>query len=432
MIASPAVHPETTSTTRFDRPFGFWLGLVFVGALVLRLSTLEILGPRVTNDAQIYLQAAESIGTGGIGSFFAVPLDGRLLYTLSLVAMDVIAGEHLVWATALLQAVLGSITVVVIGHAALIATRSKRTAFVAAILAAVHVSFVFWGVYLLSDTLMLLLLAVSIDRLLALPTSAHPVRDSVLGLLFAIGAGLTRQLVAPFVLVLPLYAWIVMRHDGQRFRRVLLGFAAPIALAVVVLGASLLVGHRNSPGLRDRVNYLFWQGLYISLQWDETSRGTYGRDIRLPPWEDIRDGIVFYRTQSLGWIASDPGYLPGQIGRKLRTFWSPTLPEYSLSHQVMAALYFGAFFAASAIGLLRSRGTPLLTLTLLGVGAFTLASVLTLVDYDLRYRLPAELLLVPSAAIGVLWVADRVRVGRRSPNSAASIAPSQTTNTSRA
>jgi hypothetical protein len=223
-----------------------------------------------------------------------------------------------------------------------------------------------------------------------------------------------------------------MGHVGERFKRVLIGFAGPIALAGLVLAGSLFFGHRQSPGLRERVDYLFWQGLYISLQWNETSRGTYGRDIQLPPWEDIRDGTVFYRTQSLAWIASDPGYLPSQVGRKLRTFWSPTLPEYSFSHQVMAGLYFAAFFSASVIGLLKSRGTPLLTLTLLGVSAFTLASVLTLVDYDLRYRLPAELLLVPSVAVGLLSVADWIRVGRGSPSGAARMARSHTTHSSQA
>src|SRR5438874_1854746 len=137
--------------------------VVFVAGLLIRLVALGTLGPRVTNDSQIYLAAAVALRNGGLDSFLAFQLDGRLMYSLLLAAADALLGTNLVWGVGIVQAVLGSLTAVVIGKATLGATGSKAAGLLAASIVCVHITFVFWGVYILSDTLMLLLMSVSID-----------------------------------------------------------------------------------------------------------------------------------------------------------------------------------------------------------------------------------------------------------------------------
>jgi hypothetical protein len=70
------------------------------------------------------------------------------------------------------------------------------------------------------------------------------------------------------------------------------------------------------------------------------------------------------------------------------------------------------------------RNRPLVTLVVIGVSAFMLTSVVTIVDYDLRYRLPAELLLMPVAGLGLAWFVARLVVrGAERPTSLESSQP---------
>ena len=87
------------------------------------------------------------------------------------------------------------------------------------------------------------------------------------------------------------------------------------------------------------------------------------------------------------------------------------LPEYSLAHAIGSGAYFGAFYVLAVLGLVRVRRyDALTTLCLASALLFTLISVVTIVDYDQRYRLPAELFLVPLAGLGLSWLLSRVGI----------------------
>ena len=70
-------------------------------------------------------------------------------------------------------------------------------------------------------------------------------------------------------------------------------------------------------------------------------------------------------------------------------------------HKLWAGAYFVTLYILAISGTLRRWREPLVRL-LVTLLAVTLATVMvTIVDYDGRYRLPAELYLVPLAAAGI-------------------------------
>jgi hypothetical protein len=86
-------------------------------------------------------------------------------------------------------------------------------------------------------------------------------------------------------------------------------------------------------------------------------------------------------------------------------FWSPVLPGYSPAHALGSSLYFFGFYLLAAFGMVCAyRFKSLITLCASSVLMFTLTSVITIVDYDQRYRLPAELFLVPLVGVAVAWL----------------------------
>ena len=127
-----------------------------------------------------------------------------------------------------------------------------------------------------------------------------------------------------------------------------------------------------------------------------------------------------FRSRALSRLAAEPSLLLTQLIRKTRVYWSPTLPEYSPTHKLAAGVYFSAFFVFSLVGLVSSRqNTPLMTISVLGIVVLSLASELTVVDYDLRYRLPVELLMIPLCAGGLTSVGLSVWLSKVTERSAA-------------
>ena len=94
-----------------------------------------------------------------------------------------------------------------------------------------------------------------------------------------------------------------------------------------------------------------------------------------------------------------------QALRKFKVMWEPFLPEDSVPHRVVSTLYLVASYVLGVLGWLtapRDRALrPFLVITSVGVAVFTLVCLITFVAYDQRYRLPAELFLIPLSALGL-------------------------------
>jgi 4-amino-4-deoxy-L-arabinose transferase-like glycosyltransferase len=373
------------------------LGAVFGLAVVVRLAVLAAFGPKLSVDSQSYLlQGAEILRQGPL-SFLGFAAEQSPLYSLLFSVCAAVAGPNAAWAVGVVQAVLGGLTAVLLASFTSRATGDRLAGTLAGLIAAVHVTFVFWSRYVLTDTLLLFLLAGAMWFLLALASSRRPFVDGLITSALLLLLVLTRRTNALASGVLLIVAVAL----GRKQRLALLGLAVPVALGLAVL-ASGAMRARTGGGLLDRAGAYAWQAVYMGLQWTEQARATNGVDVHLSEIPDDAERGAFYRDASLGWIRSDPGYFAAQAARKFKVLWLPYLPEDSTAHKLISAVYLLPLYALGVWGWLRSRtNTPFILIATTGVAVFTLVCLVTFVDYDQRYRLPAELFLIPLSAVGL-------------------------------
>ena len=370
---------------------------VFALAVIVRLGLLAALGPKLGIDSQSYvLQGTEILRQGPL-SFLSFAAEQSPPYSLLFSFCAAVAGPNAGWAVGVVQAVLGGLTALLLASFATRGTGDRLAGTLAGLIAAVHVTFVFWSRYLLTETLLLFLLAGAIWFLLALAASRRPFVDGLITSVLLLLLVLTRRTNA--------LAWgvflILAAGLGRKQRLALVGLAVPVLFGAAVL-ASGAMRARTGGALFDRGGAYAWQAVYMGLQWTEQGRATNGVDVHLSDIADDAERGAFYRDATLNWIRSDPGYFAAQAARKLKVLWLPYLPEDSASHKFISALYLLPLYALGVWGWLRSRAhAPFLWITTTGIGVFTLVCLITFVDYDQRYRLPAELFLIPLSAVGL-------------------------------
>jgi adenylylsulfate kinase len=182
-----------------------------------------------------------------------------------------------------------------------------------------------------------------------------------------------------------------------------LGFCAGV---VLVIGVGWLPTAALSSGAPQYASS-YWETLFNGSEWTEAGRGTIGIDIAVIP--EVRGmspqaRAAYYQQRFLTFVKEHPGDYAVLAFRKALWYWLPAYPEWSLSHRLGASAYYAALYAFALLGAalsIRSRFSWLL-ITCLAIA--TLTAMATIVDYDARYRLPAELLMIPFAATGVLSV----------------------------
>ena len=371
-------------------------------------------------DSYRYVEQAQQVVAHGIAGLLGVPLESSPLYTLLLAGAVLVAGTSATWVVCIVQAVLGTITVLVLAGLAERAVHSRSAGLATAAVGAVQPTFVFWSSYVLTDTAFLLLVALAADRLHATVAGRHPLRDGFASALLLVVGLVLRPTAAPFAAVAPLFVVCALFPHRKRLFRALAGLLVPalagaMLSAVAVLTGSPIVG----PDSQARLDNYAWSAVYQGLEWTEQGRATAGLDIVVPAEVMDRrppERAVWFESQSRAWIEHDPGYFAAQVGRKVRAFWSPILPEWSTTHKLLTGGYFAIFYALALVGAWRAWRVDrsFVALLLLGAATFTATSALTIVDYDLRYRLPAEALLLPLAGVGLAEaVARAAPVGGR-------------------
>ena len=385
-----------------DMPRLYRRGLlaVFVIAVGVRLAVVLAWGPRLGIDSQNYLAQGQEILRQGPLSFLSFAAEQSPLYSLLFALCAAVAGPHADWAIGIVQAVLGGLIALILASFTTLATRDPLAGVLTGAIAAIHVPFVFWSVYVLTDTLLLCLLALSAWLIAKLPRARWPLLVGTvtsIGLLLLVLTRRTNVLASSALLLLA--AGLAASR-----RRALLGLAIPILVGLALLGTGILRARTGST-LGDRAEAYAWQAVYMGLQWTEQGRATEGVDIHLSTIGDDAERGAFYRDQSLSWVRADPGYFFIQADRKLKVLWAPFLPEDSTAHKLINGLYLVPLYALALLGWFVSRRNgPFLAITTTGVLVFTLVCVITFVDYDQRYRLPAELFLIPLSAVGLVRV----------------------------
>jgi hypothetical protein len=210
---------------------------------------------------------------------------------------------------------------------------------------------------------------------------------------------------AAYLVVLLLVVFVVGRARRNDMGALLLGVLVPI----VVVGGVLvpLEGTHIADWARSAVE----NGLLET----DAGRATSGVDLDVNPPPIVESLPASEREEFVidgTFVFSEhhPEFIAAQTLRKLGLFWTPVLPEYSPAHAVTSSLFFVSFYVLGCIGFVRIRHMgPLMILCASSVVLFTLTSLVTIVDYDQRYRLPAELFLIPVAGVGLSWLIGKTR-----------------------
>lgn len=265
----------------------------------------------------------------------------------------------------------------------------------AGIIVAVEPTFVFWSTYLLTDSFGLLFFAIAIERT-SLTVAQGQLHASLVAGAAMGAAWITRAAYALPAVVLAGSALVVGRRREVRVAAFGLGLlmvlAVPATRNLLSIGEPILYRDQG------------WQLLWSGTMWNEIGRGTGGVDIVFPAGFDEMtrpEQNQFFRDETIEYFRSDQRRAAGQMLKKLFWFWAPTYPEWSFAHKAFSGTYFTGLYTLALAGVVLTARSSFTRLLLACLAGITIMIMLTIVDYDGRYRMPAELCIVPLAGATV-------------------------------
>jgi len=210
----------------------------------------------------------------------------------------------------------------------------------------------------------------------------------LLALISLVFAGLVRGI--GFLLLIPATGWCLYMLFKDRSIRLAITMFFIVFICVIPFVITFSIVPVQQKATTWKNNTISGE-ILKGLLWNEKGRATAGVDICE---ENLPAAIAKYSRNPFEYIKL--------MLQKLKTYWWIFTPESSLRHRILSCLFFIPFYFFVTWGLMRSfiianKGVFLIAL----VGMFTLASMIGIVDYDLRYHLPVEAILIVFAAYGV-------------------------------
>lgn len=400
------------NTMRFIRnhPKGIVL-FIFLVALALRLGWLGYYEGRFSAaDTDNYTDIAVSILEGKGYSYgdeptaFVVPL-----YPLFLAGIFGLFGENLL-AVQLVQVLLSALTVVLVY---LIARRlfDPSAGVIAALIAAAHPWLVFWSGYILTETLFVFLFTAAILAYAHLMKNSSLWKALASGVLFGLVA-LCRPVGLLVALVL-IVVWPLLAPKSLRRWSALGVFLISMALVLSPwVIRNYLVFHRFIP-----VSAGAGDTLYLGNNPKASILANEMSDPMFPPGMGRIDKSHYVQKLALKYIVENPGRFVQLALQRLYYYWSPEFPTYSIKHKVFNYLGYLPLYLAALWGLFSLRQWREVLLFLVIFGVFTLVHMITIVDWDQRYRLPLQSFLAVLAGGGVAQVVRRLQARSDLPES---------------
>jgi hypothetical protein len=345
---------------------------------------------RFTNDKTVYRAYAEPMH----------PFVGAAVYALT---------NHSFMALVLLQLLVASVTVWLLGRVAILATARSDVGIVAALIMAVHPGYIRYSCVLhplVFDTFFFVAAAGAVIRYRHVPTLRRGLAAAAL-----IGLGvLTRPTILLFLLPLLWITWRQLETTSKRFAR----SAAVIAMTVAIIAPWTI---RNAIVLhhfvltRSGSGFVFWlgnnpaatgsaidtKGMPILYQTSpELQKRIWGAD------ELTRDRI--FTEEAKNYIRHDPAAAIVRIGNRLGYFWwfSPQWGAfYSPAGKLVYVMWWMALLALWIAGAAVCRNFDVWFLSAM---AFLISCGQSLYYVEGRHRLSIEALILPMIAIGALWL----------------------------
>jgi 4-amino-4-deoxy-L-arabinose transferase-like glycosyltransferase len=340
------------------------------------------------------------------------------LYPFIAAAVYLVTG-HSRTALVLLQLAVAAMTVWLIGWVAILATGRSGAGIAAALLMAIHPGLIRYSCILhplIFDTFFFVAAGGAVIRYRQMPS----LRRGALAA-FIIGLGvLTRPTILLFLLPLLWIAWRSLQTMPSRFAR----SAAVVGVTLALIAPWTI---RNAIVLHDFVltrsgtGFVFWLGNNPSASGSAIDAG--GRSIRrlaspqlqkriLAAGELARDRI--FMQEARDYIRRDPFAAAVRVLKRLGYFWWFS-PQWGLLYSPAVRLIYIAWWTIllllCAIGATVSRR---LDVWMLSAMAFLISLGQSLYYVEGRHRLAIEPLILPMAALGVLWLLQVFR--RKTPS----------------
>ena len=424
---------------RLGRARRILLGILVV-SVALRVAVALYLGdvvdaPPLLTDQRSYHALGTRL-TGGHGFSFDRPwypftpaetptAHWSFLYSLYVAAVYAFLGVHPL-AVRLLGAVLGGVLLpfVLYSWSRRLFPEREEVALVAAGCAAVYAYFVLYAATLMTETFYIVAVMWSLERAAALAEAPSLGRAGLLGLSLGM-ATLLRQSILPWVVVL--FAWLLW--VGWRSGRIRRAAGGLLAASLVVMALVLPFTIRNLV-VYDEFLLLNSNAGYAMYSAQHPVHGTSFQEFTAAP---LPEGLSWMNEaqldrelmrQGLSFVLDDPGrYVLLSLSRVRDYFEFWPSPDTTLLHNLgrvgsfglfLPLMLYGLWLAVQRAGLRASRqawaqfATTPLALALLFVGLYSLLHILTWAMP--RYRLPADAVALPFAALGLVHL---VELGRR-------------------
>lgn len=380
--------------------------LLFLLALAVRLGWLGLWGFQA-GDTALYIGIGRSIAEGEGFSFNGQPTAFVTpLYPVFLAFLFRLVGENLL-IVQLVQVVLSALTVVLV----YLLSRHLFSFFggatagaIAGLIVALHPWLIFWSGYILTETLFVFLFTGAVLSFIYAMTSPSLLRWLTSGALLGLATLCRPMAFGLFLLALVLWP-ILFPRSSLRQRYTALGvFLISCFIVLAPWGVRNYLTFQAVVPFSTEAGTVFYSGnnpLVSSL-----GGGTHGLDFELPPEAEGMDEIErnsFMRNLAFQYIREHPRRFISNATRRLYLYWSPEFPTYSLRHNLGNYFMYLPFYAAALWGLLitfREQWRPALLLALI-FGYFTALHMITIVDWDQRFRLPLQPFLSGLAGVGL-------------------------------
>jgi len=366
----------------------------------------------VTTDSQRYIALAGSLTQGAGLSVDAQPTASSMPgYPLFLAGLSLL-GLNSPFAIGLVQSLVGALMCVFIGRIGR-TLGGDMAGWLAGGISAAYPHFIVWTGYVLTETLFVCLVAAALWALVRLPEEAQgslPLRQAIgCGLLLGL-ATLVRVVVLGFGLAA--MCWIVWAIRRPLRYRIIVAAVAASAMAVPVgfwIGRNALTV--GVPVLSTQLGHVFYHG--NSPGATGGSRG-YVDDEDYTPLA-VPDGLSevevdrYYRQEAVAFLRSNPAVIPRLFLQKLGNMWRPTYEGASLKNVAFFGGSYVMLMALGAVGMALALRRSLVPAWLLVLFICIFIFQHGLVIGMIRFRLAAEVAIVPFAAYSLLGLGMRLK-----------------------
>jgi 4-amino-4-deoxy-L-arabinose transferase-like glycosyltransferase len=387
---------------------GHWAIGVFCVALVLRVTFVVIqlkLHPFNLSfdagDSGGYREIANSLLNGGHYRLNGHPTAYRTPgYPLFLAGLfELSRGTMFV---ALCQAILGSATCAVLASASN-HLAGRRAAWMAGIISACYPEFVFWTGYVTTETLYVLVIALSLLSLARLIEEPTRSRGLVVGVVLG-AAVLVRPIALELAGVLAIYG---IARPRWRVAAATAVATTALLLAPWVIRNELVM---HTPVITTETGETLYQG--DSSGTDAGAGGylsvTEYKPLHLRGLSEVQQSD-HYQSAAVHWILHHPGRVVSLMPHKLWNMWRPTYSHPSTMEALVTYATNPLLVLLGITGLVLERRTRFGLLLIAFVGYHLVFHAL--VFGIIRFRLPVEAGLVIAAGATVSYLIDRF--GRR-------------------